>query len=188
MVYENNPHMGRNSSPNKSPKQPAVFSSAVFVLPFIFNCRKSDTQEIEKASPRCCILGAWKGNCFQWRIKVNSFEKMAISTLITRYAGNVPYLEDHPRYRKWLGSAPFISHEVPPFGRGTTPVRGLPTTMVANHLLNEMILHVPEMCHLPRVRTPTGKYLGEKSRHVGMWTKSKKVLLEGFHVSVFSEW
>ena len=47
---------------------------------------------------------------------------------------------------------------------------------------------IPEMCHLPRVRTPTGKYLGEKSRHVGMWTKSKKVFLEGFHGSVFSEW
>ena len=30
------------------------------------------------------------------------------------------YLEDHPRTCKWLGSPPFISHEVRPFVRGTT--------------------------------------------------------------------
>ncbi len=31
-------------------------------------------------------------------------------------------LEDHPRTGKWLGSPPFISHGVRPFGRGpTTP-------------------------------------------------------------------
>ena len=28
------------------------------------------------------------------------------------------YLEDHPRYRIWLGSPPFISHGVRPFGKG----------------------------------------------------------------------
>ena len=40
------------------------------------------------------------------------------------------YLEDHPRYRKYLGSPPFKSHGVQPFGRGpTTPVRGLTITM-----------------------------------------------------------
>ena len=39
-----------------------------------------------------------------------------------------------------LGSPLFISHEVRPFVRGTTPVRGLKITMVANYLLNGMIL------------------------------------------------
>ena len=40
-------------------------------------------------------------------------KKMALENL---------YLEDHPSGCKWLGSAPFISHGVRPFGRGpTTP-------------------------------------------------------------------
>ena len=53
------------------------------------------------------------------------------------------HLEDHRRTCKWLGSPPFISHEVRPFVRGpTTPVRGLTITMVINHLLNGMILQV----------------------------------------------
>ena len=35
------------------------------------------------------------------------------------------FLEDHPRNCKWLGSPPFISHEIRPFGRGpTTPGLG----------------------------------------------------------------
>ena len=38
--------------------------------------------------------------------------------------GAIPYLEDHPRTCKWLGSPTCTSHFCP-FGRGTTPVRGL---------------------------------------------------------------
>ena len=38
----------------------------------------------------------------------------------TQGQGGFSYLEDHPRYRKWLGSPPFISHEVRPFLRGPT--------------------------------------------------------------------
>ena len=53
------------------------------------------------------------------------------------------YLEDHPRTCKWLGSPPFISHEVRPFGMGTTLLKGDFLTMVINHLLNGMILQVP---------------------------------------------
>ncbi len=34
------------------------------------------------------------------------------------------HLEDHPSGCKWLGSLPFISHEVRLFGRGTTLLRG----------------------------------------------------------------
>ena len=30
-------------------------------------------------------------------------------------------LEDHARYRKWLGLPPFISHKFRPFGRGFFP-------------------------------------------------------------------
>ena len=51
--------------------------------------------------------------------------------------GSPRSLEDHPRYRKWLGSPRFISHEVRPFGRGPT-TRSLGDldllTMVINHL------------------------------------------------------
>ena len=46
---------------------------------------------------------------------------------------------------KWLGSPPFISHEVRPFGRGpTTRSLGDLLTMVINHLLSWMILQVRE--------------------------------------------
>ena len=42
--------------------------------------------------------------------------------------------------RKWLGSPPFISHEVRPFVRGpTTLLRGLTITMVINHLLTGIL-------------------------------------------------
>ena len=41
-----------------------------------------------------------------------------------------------------LGSPPFISHEVGPFGSGTTLLRGLTITMVINHLLTGMVLQV----------------------------------------------
>ena len=42
---------------------------------------------------------------------------------------------------KWLGSPPFISHEVKGhLEGGGTPVRGRNLTMVINHLLNGMIL------------------------------------------------
>ena len=51
---------------------------------------------------------------------------------------------------EWLGSPPFISHEIRPFGRGTTLLGGLMITMVINHLLNGMILQVE------RIATPHG--------------------------------
>ena len=55
-------------------------------------------------------------------------------------------LKDHPRNCKWLGSPPFTSHEVRPFGRGpTTLLRGLTITMVINHLLNGMIIQEGEL-------------------------------------------
>ena len=42
-----------------------------------------------------------------------------------RLPWDVPFLEDHPRTCKWLGSPLFTSHEVRPFIRGpTTPFRG----------------------------------------------------------------
>ena len=47
------------------------------------------------------------------------------------------YLEDHPRYRIWLGSPPFISHGVRPFGKGprTRSLGDLLTiTIVSNYL------------------------------------------------------
>ena len=55
---------------------------------------------------------------------------------VPKFSG--PHLEDHPRYRKWLGSPPpFIS----PFGRGPTSLlRGRKLTIIINHLLNGMIL------------------------------------------------
>ena len=39
--------------------------------------------------------------------------------------GVASYLEVHPSGCKWLGSPPFISHEVRPFGRGSTLLMGL---------------------------------------------------------------
>ena len=54
-------------------------------------------------------------------------------------------LEDHPRTCKWLVPPPLISHlrSFTSFGRGpTTLFRGLTITMVANYLLNGMILQV----------------------------------------------
>ena len=53
-----------------------------------------------------------------------------------------PYLEDHPMTCKWLGSPPFISHEVRPFGMGITRSLGDLLSMVINHLLTGMILQV----------------------------------------------
>ena len=50
------------------------------------------------------------------------------------------YLEDHPRYRKWLVSPIYKQFKL--FGRGIAPVRGLTITMVINHLLTGMILQV----------------------------------------------
>ena len=47
-----------------------------------------------------------------------------------------------PRYRKWLGSPPFVSHETA-IWKGNNPTwGGLTITMVINHLLTEMILKV----------------------------------------------
>ena len=43
----------------------------------------------------------------------------------------VSYLEDHSMTCRWLGSPPFISHEVRPFGRGTALISGLTITIVA---------------------------------------------------------
>ena len=44
-------------------------------------------------------------------------------------------LEDHPMTCKWLGSPPFTSHKVRPFGSGTTRIlSGLTITMVINHV------------------------------------------------------
>ena len=55
----------------------------------------------------------------------------------------VNYLEDHPSGCKWLGSPPFVSHKVRPFGKGpTTRSLGDILTMVINHLLTGMILQV----------------------------------------------
>ena len=46
-------------------------------------------------------------------------------------------------FSKWLGSPPFISHGVRPFGRGpTTRSLGDLETMIINHLLTGMILQV----------------------------------------------
>ena len=45
--------------------------------------------------------------------------------LLTGHHGNLQYLEDHPRYHKWLGSPQFISHKFRPVGRGTTTTRSL---------------------------------------------------------------
>ena len=39
-----------------------------------------------------------------------------------------------PTWRKWLGSPPFTSHEVRPFGRETTLLSGLRITMIIHHL------------------------------------------------------
>ena len=61
-----------------------------------------------------------------------------------------PYLEDHPRTCKWLGSPLFISH----LGHleGELPYLGELLSMVINHLLNGMILQVDcsdFLCSLP---------------------------------------
>ena len=44
------------------------------------------------------------------------------------------YLEDHPRYRKWLGSPPCISHKKAIWKGNNLILRGLTITMVINHL------------------------------------------------------
>ena len=55
----------------------------------------------------------------------------------------IPYLEYHPRYRKWLGSPPFISHETAIWKVSHNPIlTGLTITMVKNHLPNGMMLQV----------------------------------------------
>ena len=47
----------------------------------------------------------------------------------------VNYLEDHPRYRKWLGSPPFITHEKAIWKGSHNPIlRELTITMVIIHL------------------------------------------------------
>ena len=43
------------------------------------------------------------------------------------------YLEDHPRYRKWLGLPPFISHEKAIYKGNNHILSGLTITMVINH-------------------------------------------------------
>ena len=52
------------------------------------------------------------------------------------------WLEDHPRTCKYLGSAPFISHEVRPFGRETTRSLGDLLIMVINPVLAGIMLQV----------------------------------------------
>ncbi len=50
-------------------------------------------------------------------------------------------------FSKWLGSPPFISHEVWPFVR-EQPQLGDVLTMVINHLLSGMILQVSQESNL----------------------------------------
>ena len=62
---------------------------------------------------------------------------------------NYPFcLEDHRRTCKWLGSPPFISYLIRPFGRGTLPYLGDLLTVVINHLLTGMIPQIMVRCWL----------------------------------------
>ena len=61
------------------------------------------------------------------------------------------HLEDHPHLVSTQYNPPCIRHEVWPFGRVTTPtpLRGRKLTMIANYLLNGIILQAPgaSPCH-----------------------------------------
>ena len=82
--------------------------------------------------------GTWGGG---WLTSHNKFPRFG---KLPKSGGYHPCSEDGLpfRIRGDRMGPPFISHGFRPFGRGTTPVRGLTITIVANYFLTGMILQV----------------------------------------------
>ena len=82
----------------------------------------------------CC---GFSGPKFIW-IKGPAEHRVRVGWLVEISSTNqlkqfIPYLEDHPRTCKWLGSPPFISHEKA-IWKGQQPYLGDLPAMVIHHL------------------------------------------------------